>query len=238
MLPPMPGLSPSCKTSLLTLPVEPFLLHGRVCLDIKRRASLRFRNVLGTRALVRPEERVKVDPVAVLYHCLKKSHKMAEPNSVLWWPQALWEAAVVMDCHMGGWPWGRTMSLGGWCCRRAGTSTGEQISALCSWHGWMKPHVTCCSEGGPFSEWEVRQRPPGSRHYFEDPASLSEFLTFCYLISSCPLLTEWLEDKSCLWQKEIKAFLFVFYSTAEHKKHCKIVHSLHARLLSNLSSQT
>lgn len=75
VLPPMPGLTPSCKMSLLTLPVEPFLLHGRVCLDIKRRASLRFRNALGTRLLIRPEENVKVDPVAVLYDCLKKSHR-------------------------------------------------------------------------------------------------------------------------------------------------------------------
>lgn len=93
--------------------VEPFLLHGRVCLDIKRRAFLRFRNV--TRALVRPEERVKADPRAVLYNCLKK---MAESNSVSWWPQALQQVAVVMGCHMGGWTWGIMISLGGWCCRR------------------------------------------------------------------------------------------------------------------------
>lgn len=30
VLPPMPAPSPSCKMSLLTLPVESFLLHGRV----------------------------------------------------------------------------------------------------------------------------------------------------------------------------------------------------------------
>lgn len=37
--------------------------------------SLRFRDVLGKRTFVRPEERVKVDAVAVLYNCLKKSHR-------------------------------------------------------------------------------------------------------------------------------------------------------------------
>lgn len=44
-------------------------------------ASLWFRDVLGTRALLKPEERVKVDPAAVLYNCFRKSHRDGRTKS-------------------------------------------------------------------------------------------------------------------------------------------------------------
>lgn len=63
-------------------------------------ASLRFRDVLGTRALVKPEERVKADPVAVLYNCFKRSHRDGRTKFCV--VVATGIMAVVMDCHMGG----------------------------------------------------------------------------------------------------------------------------------------
>lgn len=169
-----------------------FSLHGRVCLDIKRR----WRHPLGSEMSLAQghlsglKREWKWIPVAVLYNCLKKSHRDGRTTFMLWWPQALQQVAVVMDCCMGGWTWGRMMSLGGWCCRRTATSAGEEISASCSWPSWMKPHVTCCTGGGsPFPHGRSHWRPSGSGHSFEDSVSLSKFLTFCYLISSCLLLT-------------------------------------------------
>lgn len=70
-----------------------------------------------------------------------------------------------------------------------------------------------------FSSWRSHRTPSGSRHYFDNSVSLSKFLTFCYLISSCLLFTEWLEDKSSVWQRnqEIKAVLFVFIQRQSKK---------------------
>lgn len=117
----MPGLSPSCKIPLLTLPVESFLLHARECLDIKRRASLRFRNVLGTRALVRPEERVEADPVAVLYNCLKKSRRDGRTKLC---------CGCHRHCSKWQWSW-----IAAWevehekeWCSLEGDAAGEQVS--------------------------------------------------------------------------------------------------------------
>lgn len=195
--------SQSAMMSLLTPPVEPFLCMAECAWTSKggQRHPLGSEMSLAQGHLSGLKREVKVDPVAVLYNCLKKSHRDGRTKFMLWWPQALQQVAVVMDCSMGGWTWGRMMSLGGWCCRRTGTSTGEEISSSCSWPGWMKPHVTCCTGGGsPFPHGRSHWRPSGSKHYFEDSASLSKFLTFCYLISSCLLFTEWLKDKSSVWQ--------------------------------------
>lgn len=176
------------------------------------KASLRFRDVLGTRALVKPEERVKWDPVAFLYNCLQNSHRDGRTKSCV-------VATGTMASGSGhGLPHERLnvrKNDGGWCCRRTVTSTGEQTSAWCSWRGWMKPHVTAVGGSPPHgrSDW----RPPVSRHYFEDFCELEQVLTFCCLIYCCPLLTEWLEAKSSVWQQEIKAFLFVFVQRQSRK---------------------
>lgn len=58
VLPPISGLSPSCKVSLLTLPGRAFSSAWQSVSGHQKKgeASLRFRDVRGTRALVRPEE--------------------------------------------------------------------------------------------------------------------------------------------------------------------------------------
>lgn len=78
MLPPMPELSPACKVSLLTLPGKAFSSPWQSVSGHQRKgeASLRFGDVHGTRALVRPEESEGGSSSSLVQHsCLKKSHK-------------------------------------------------------------------------------------------------------------------------------------------------------------------
>lgn len=78
MLPPMPGLSPACKVSLLTLPGKAFSSPWQSVSGHQRKgeASLRFGDVHGTRALVRPEESEGRSGISLVQHsCLKKSHR-------------------------------------------------------------------------------------------------------------------------------------------------------------------
>lgn len=78
VLPPMPGLSPSCKASLLTLLGRAFSSAWQSVSGHQKNgeASLRFRDVHGTRALVRPEESEGGSTSSLVQHsCFKKSHR-------------------------------------------------------------------------------------------------------------------------------------------------------------------
>lgn len=169
--------------------VEPFLLRGRVCLDIKRRAFLRFRNVPS--ALVRPEERVKVDPVILLDDCLKRSHRDGRTKFCV-----VVATGIAASSSGHGLPHGRLNMKNNDIPWRVMLQENRYLNrwtpyvhGVAEWNG-MRPVVV----DSPFPHGRSDWRPPGSRHYLKDSASLSKFLTFC------PLLLELLEDKSSDWQ--------------------------------------
>lgn len=139
---------------------------------------------------------------------------MAEPKRV-WWLQVLRQMAAVIGCHMGasGWTWGRETSLGGWCCR---TGCPKGWTDLCVWRcsrrGWMKPCMTCCSGGGSLTSWEVGLETTRVQSPFWGFYELEQvpYFLLLQLFSSCPLNTDWLDDKNSDEKMLRLSHLFLF----------------------------